>query len=200
MQNIQDQFSDIVSKLSAEYSNMTPVLNKICAMLLSSIDDNFASGGRWDGIGTGLFSGGSQKWTPLAKSTKKRYAQKGWNNLNATLNRSGSGLRSSVTAKVSNGHSIVIGSNKEYAAIHQFGGTVDYPERESSAKWKAKKNSNGNYQYRFAKSNAKGKSIIERKFKVGGHSVVIPPRPFVTLAPKDVEAIITYLAKLLSQN
>ncbi len=200
MQNIQNQFSNIVSQLSAEYKNIAPVLEKICAMVLSSIDDNFASGGRWDGIGTGIFSGGSQKWTPLANSTKKSYARKGWNNLNATLNRSGSGLRSSITAKVVSGNSILIGSNKEYAAIHQFGGTIDTPERESSAKWKASKNKNGNYQYRFAKNSAKGKSIIERKFKVGGYSTVIPPRPFVTLTIKDVESIISYLAKLLSQN
>lgn len=198
MQSIQSQYSNIITKLSAEFKNMTPVLEKVSAMVLSSIDDNFASGGRWDGTGTGIFSGGSQKWTPLANSTKKSYAQKGWNNLNATLNRSGSGLRSSITAKVLGGNSIVIGSNKEYAAIHQFGGTIDFPERESSAKWKASKNKNGNYQYRFAKNTAKGKNILERKFKVGGYSTVIPPRPFVTLTTKDVENIIIYLAKLIS--
>lgn len=200
MQSASVQYSEIIKKLGRDFDNLNPLLQKVCSMVLSSIDDNFAAGGRWDGKGTDITSGGSHKWTPLANSTIKSYKRKGWNNLNATLNRSGSGLRSSVTAKVVNGNSVVIGSNKEYAAMHQFGGTIDYPVRESSAKWRATKNKNGNYQYRFAKSSAKSRNIIERKFKVGGHSVSIPARPFVTLTEKDLNEIVDFLSQFILQN
>ena len=200
MQSASTQYSEIIKQLNKEFNNLNPLLLKVCGMILSSIDDNFAAGGRWDGKGTDITSGGTHKWVPLASSTIKSYKRKGWNNLNATLNRSGSGLRSSVTAKVTNGSSIAVGSNKEYAAIHQFGGNIDYPVRESSAKWRATKNKNGNYQYRFAKSSAKSRSIIERKFKVGGHSVSIPARPFVTLTEKDMRDIVEFLAQFIVQN
>jgi len=200
MQSASTQYSEIIKQLNKEFNNLNPLLLKVCGMILSSIDDNFAAGGRWDGKGTDITSGGTHKWVPLASSTIKSYKRKGWNNLNATLNRSGSGLRSSVTAKVTNGSSIAVGSNKEYAAIHQFGGNIDYPVRESSAKWRATKNKNGNYQYRFAKSSAKSRNIIERKFKVGGHSVSIPARPFVTLTEKDMRDIVEFLAQFIVQN
>lgn len=192
------QLQNLLKELSTQYGNIYPILQNLAYEIENIIDSNIAAGGRWDGQGTDLFSGGNFRWTPLSKSTIKAYMKMGRTG-EPTLYRSGR-LRQSTAATVLGNSKIVLSSNSDYSAIHQFGGTIDFPERESSAKWKASKNQNGNYQYRFAKSKAKGKSILERKFKLKARSVTIPARPFLTLSPEDIEHLIDYIHRMLSQT
>lgn len=192
------QLQNLLKELSTQYGNIYPILQNLANEIENIIDSNIAAGGRWDGQGTDLFSGGNFRWTPLSNSTIKAYKKKGFSN-NPTLYRSGR-LRAATEVNLLGKSKIVLSSNSDYSAIHQFGGKIDFPERESSAKWKASKNQNGNYQYRFSKSKAKGKSILERKFRVKAHSITIPARPFLTLSPEDIEHMIDYIHKMLSQT
>lgn len=120
--DIAKQLTSMVGQLKTRYdAKLAPVLDRVCALIESAIDDNFDAHGRWDGNESqiNIFSGGSQKWIPLAESTKRDYARFGYE-LEPTLYRTGT-LRNSIEARRYGDTSIVVGSNLEYAAAHNFG-------------------------------------------------------------------------------
>lgn len=102
----------------------------------AGIARNFQKQGAWSGSGDiGLLSGGNAKWKELSPITKALYRKKGWKQ-EPTLSRTGGGLASSIEIRPNaSGLGITISANKEYAAIHQFGGqtgrnlTVTIPAR-----------------------------------------------------------------------
>ena len=196
---LNNKFNGMIAQLEKEFgkSKITPALTKISALVKTAINENFASYGRWDGSGSDLFDGGNFRWKPYAKSTKKQRQRKGMQTANVTLIGSNK-MKRTIQVNPFGSSSIKITSNSPYAAIHQYGGTMDIPARESEAKWKATKNKkSGNYSFRFAKSKAKGKNIISRKFMKKAYQIKIPARPFVTLTEKDVDQIINACLKLL---
>ena len=112
--------NDIFGTLIANASNLQPVMAKVRAFVMNAIQRNFDSKGRWDGKGTGFLSGGTQKWKPLANSTKKKYKKQGITDLDPTLNRSQYGLYKSIQV-YSKGTEIHATSAFPYANVHQFG-------------------------------------------------------------------------------
>lgn len=194
MNGFSTQYTNILKQIKDKYNTLTPLLHRISALVITLIDKNFSAGGRWDGSGTGLFSGGPHRWTPLAKSTQKVYQKLGYD-LKPTLNRTGR-LRASIDAYPQGKSSIVITANASYASTHQFGATINIPARESSAKWKAKKNkATGNYSFRFANKKSNTKNTIARKFMIPAYSINIPARPFITLTDSDLLEILEEIIK-----
>lgn len=159
----------------------SPIIPEIQSIIQTSIDRNFTEVGRFGSDND--FGGGSEKWKQSFRAIKEQ---------GQTLSDTGQ-LAASIYVDVEwdgSGFKIVIGSNKSYAAIHQFGGTVNIPAHERESKWKAKKNKNtGNYTYRFAKSTSKTKNTISRKYRVGAYSFVLPARPFLVIQDEDLEEI-----------
>lgn len=95
-------------------------MKNIAGIFASSTEDNFKDGGRPD------------KWTDLADVTKKQRKKKGhWPG--QILQVTGQ-LASSINTRYDN-DSAVVGSNLDYAAIHQLGGqtgrkkSVEIPAR-----------------------------------------------------------------------
>lgn len=104
-------------------SAVSAALPGIANAVEAGIADNFIERGRWAGSGSiTILAGGSAKWVPLAASTKAAYKKKGWVE-QPTLSRTGGGLAASIEVSP-NGTSLglTMSANKEYAAIHQFGG------------------------------------------------------------------------------
>lgn len=192
MNSISTQIDNAINKIVQDNTDIRPILAKIAALINKSILKNFAEGGRWDGKGTDLFSGGSYKWKPLARSTIKNYRKKGYD-LVPTLNRRGD-LRRTISVVTAGRNSILISANSEYAAIHNYGGTIEIQGGEYEAKWKVKKNKAGNYTYKFAKKKDNAKNVISRKFKRKSRQLIMPARPFLTLTENDVEEIISKLS------
>lgn len=96
-----------LQELAKKSSNLKPLMKNIAGIFASAAEDNFAEEGRPD------------KWQDLSKVTKKLREKKGkWPG--QILQVSGQ-LTSSVNTYYDN-DSAVIGSNLEYAAIHQLGG------------------------------------------------------------------------------
>lgn len=94
-------------ELAKRGENLRPLMKNIAGIFASSTEENFKEEGRPD------------KWTDLAESTKKqRTKQKKWPG--QILQVSGQ-LAASVNTQYDD-DSAVIGSNKDYAAIHQLGG------------------------------------------------------------------------------
>lgn len=98
-----------------EYSGLT---KQITALMLNDFERNFAFGGRWDGKGTGLFSGGNEPWLELSEFTIRRREEEGYGDtpliktrhLLGNIDVSGDGTHIEVTA------------GADYAGLHQFGG------------------------------------------------------------------------------
>lgn len=82
-------------------------MKNIAGILEDSVEENFAQQGR-------------PKWQQLAKSTiEQRTKVNKWPGM--ILQMSSAGLASSITSYYDD-NSAIVGTNKVYAAIHQFGG------------------------------------------------------------------------------
>lgn len=101
---------DVESKLldlAKRSENLRPLMKNIAGIFAYSTEENFKEEGRPD------------KWTDLAESTKKQRTKTG-HYPGQILQVSGQ-LASSISTYYDN-DSAVIGSNLDYAAIHQLGG------------------------------------------------------------------------------
>lgn len=100
---VQEKLLDIAKRVE----NLRPLMKNIAGIFSYSIEENFKEEGRPD------------KWLDLAESTKKQRTKKRkW--LGQILQFEGK-LSASINTYYDN-DSAVIGSNLEYAAIHQLGG------------------------------------------------------------------------------
>jgi len=97
----------LLKKLAAKTENLRPLMKNIAGIMADSVEENFDKEGRPD------------KWTPLAKVTIKQRSKKGY--WPGRILQVRGDLASSITSKYDN-NSAVVGTNKIYAAIHQFGG------------------------------------------------------------------------------
>lgn len=94
-------------ELAQKGENLRPLMKNIAGIFASTTEENFKNEGRPD------------KWTELTEATKKqRTKQKKWPG--QILQVSGQ-LASSISTQYDD-ESAVIGSNLDYAAIHQLGG------------------------------------------------------------------------------
>ena len=103
-ENITQKLNEIQKKLG----DLTPVFNQIGHTLIYIVEENFESES---------FLG--KPWTPLKDSTKKQKAKKGYKKI---LQNRGH-LAESIDFEASK-NKLVLGTNVEYAAIHQFGGNA----------------------------------------------------------------------------
>lgn len=96
-----------LKKLSGKTQNLRPVMRNIASIMMDSVEENFAQQGR-------------PKWKDLAEVTKKQRKKEGkWPGM--ILQKSQGGLVDSISSDYGDDYAIV-GTNKKYAAIHQFGG------------------------------------------------------------------------------
>ena len=96
-----------LKRLSEKTQNLRPVMRNIAGIMMDSVEENFAQQGR-------------PKWKDLAESTKKQRKKEGkWPGM--ILQKSQGGLVDSISSEHGDDYAIV-GTNKKYAAIHQFGG------------------------------------------------------------------------------
>lgn len=101
------EVTEALLNLAKRTENLRPLMKSIAGIFASSIEENFKNEGRPD------------KWVDLAESTKKQRTKKRkWPG--QILQVEGQ-LASSVTTQYDD-DSAVIGSNKDYARIHQLGG------------------------------------------------------------------------------
>ena len=112
-------------------------------------------------------------WAPL----KQRYARRKRYNKDKVLTLRGY-LRSYIHYQVTGGDSVEVGSNQKYAAIHQFGGEIDMPERQAAVRYRS-------VAGRVLFAGKKHKRATERAVTIPVHFVKIPARPFLGLSAED---------------
>lgn len=153
--------SAALARLERATSNLSPVMAQIAGVMHDEVEENFAQEGR-------------PRWLGLKPPVSSRRAG------GKILQDSGL-LAASITAG-SNASSAWVGTNKIYAAIHQFGGQtkphVILPRNK--------------------KALAFGGRVVK---KVNHPGSKIPARPFLAITPSGEERIIgkveTYLAGLI---
>lgn len=142
-------------RAAAEMRNPTPMMRSLAGIMLQAVEDNFAEEGR-------------PKWVDLHPGTKLSRSIEGkWPG--KILQRSGQLAASIVQAYDVN--TAVVGTNKVYGAIHQFGGRTK--PHVIRAKNKRALSFGG---------------IVVRQVNHPGSN--IPARPYLRLSPRDVRDMV----------
>jgi len=117
-------------------------------------------------------------WAPL----QPRYARRKKYNRDKVLTLRGY-LRSYIHYQVPDAHTVEVGSNQKYAAIHQFGGEIDKPERQATVRYRSVAG-----RVLFAnKTHTRG--VTAKAVTVPVHFVKIPARPFLGISAADDKEI-----------
>lgn len=113
-----DRLQYKLRELRRRGQDMRPVFAAIGEDLVSSIQQSFETGGRYSTPGDPV--GGSKPWKRLSTATEERRQSRGhWPG--KILMESGR-LASSIDRQTVGNDYVVVGTNLEYAAIHQYGG------------------------------------------------------------------------------
>lgn len=113
-------------------------------------------------------------WAPL----QQRYARRKKYHKDKVLTLRGY-LRSYIHYQIPNAQTVEVGSNQKYAAIHQFGGEIDKPERQATARYRSVAG-----RVLFAKkSHTRG--VTQKAVTIPVHFVKIPARPFLGISAAD---------------
>ena len=103
---LDGNITEKLTKLQEKVQDLTPVMCQIGYTLIDTVEQNFE---------TESFLG--RPWHPLAESTKRQKAKRGYEKI---LQNRGT-LAESIDF-VATKDKLILGTNVEYAAIHQFGG------------------------------------------------------------------------------
>ena len=116
------EINRLLRRLRRKMGDLTPVMEEIGELIVSSVQENFNRGGRYSKPGS--WRGGNKKWKELAPSTIKERKRLGYYDKDTDsceiLVRTGE-LKDSITYDAGKDY-VTVGTDKVYAAIHQFGG------------------------------------------------------------------------------
>lgn len=189
-----NSLSAFINTLHNAFGDVTPALTEIAQIIVDSISENFDVGGRHGAGELGGSNGATGTWVPSQRALGKipsRYSKK--KGAGQTLQDTG-GLAQSITYTIS-GQTIQIGSNKHYAAIHQFGGVINHP--------------GGTPYIVMAKKGEKPRAHFIKKDDdyppgvkfTGAHQIPIIARPFAVIqTPEDTDDIKDALTKYYARR
>lgn len=170
---------DLLKQLQAKAKAPGSAMRQIAGIMHRAVEKNFEAQGR------------PTPWLPLALSTQKQRAREGhWPGKILQVHGQ---LVGSITRRYT-ATEAVVGTNKEYALIHQLGGTVQHPP--STAKVFFKKHRRGKH---------KGHTLFSKESKASygmsvqkqGYSITIPARPFMTLVAEELAKCKAVLLKFI---
>ena len=101
------EIQQLLKKLISKTANLRPLMKNITAIMMDSTEENFEKEGR------------PERWNSLAKTTIKQRIKKGY--WPGRILQTQGDLAASITSKYDE-NSAIVGTNKVYASIHQFGG------------------------------------------------------------------------------
>lgn len=118
--------------------------------------------------------------TPWAKLSPA-YARRKKYNSDKVLTLRGY-LRRGVRYQVTGPAEVEVGSNSEYAAIHQLGGTIEIKARQATVRYRS-------VAGRVLFASKKHKRVTERQVTIPAHQVTIDARPFLGVSAEDEKNI-----------
>lgn len=162
---VQDEaVQALLRRLQASVTDLSPAMQDIGARLLSQVNIGFRDArDPW-----------GNAWKPL-KHPRKR--NKAGGDRGRPLSDTGR-LRNSFSSRA-DATSVTVGTNTRYAAIHQFGGTVEHAARSIRVRLRTVKNANGKNVTRFAKDSYKrGRAVWGT---ANAWSTTVPARPMLPI-------------------
>lgn len=173
----EDEVRANLDALLDRMANPQPFYQSVGNLMVGSVGENFRREQTPEGA----------PWQPLRPATIRARQRRGKSAL-AILRETGV-LAGSISYEVEPG-GVWIGSPVRYAAIHQFGGTIDKEARAGQIFRRQYKD--GSFGRRFAKK--KLKTTVATDVAIGAHQITIPARPFLGVSAQD-KADIIYLAR-----
>lgn len=166
---LKDVQADL-QEISVRAVHLGRPMRVISIKMINSIHENFREGGRYSTEGSMI--GGSNKWTKAKKPPQ--YRSKAGGERGTLLLRSTHLMRSIVPDSTDSTASA--STNVEYAAIHNFGGTVkSYARSEIFTRGR-----NGSGRFTAGTKAGQGHTIKE-------HDKTIPARPYMVVQPQDLD-------------
>lgn len=164
--SVENQAGQALQQLVEAGRNPRSALKVIGEYLVRQTDTRFRAEQSPDGT----------PWAPLAPGTieDKRLARK----ILKILQRDGI-LRRSITYQVLSDEAVAVGSNLQYAAVHQFGATINREARQQTLYFRIRK---GRVENRFARQE---KADFAQDVQVGPSTQTVPARPFLGLNDSD---------------
>ncbi|MDQ0454714.1 phage virion morphogenesis protein [Rhizobium paknamense] len=175
---IRDGLTPTLERLVTVADNPAAIMGDVAAYLLTSTQQRFEQEIGPDG----------QKWKPLKARTASVRAGRG-RKMRGTdhILRDTVRLYSSLSTS-SDASSATIGTNVEYAAIHQFGGVIRQTARSQKLSLKRIR---GSKKVRFVKAGTKGATELEAI--IGAREITIPARPYLGINDADRAEIATII-------
>ncbi len=182
-----ERVSFLLAEIQKRAGDMRKVMSAVGQEAIRSFEQNFEAQGRYSVVGS--YIGGDNKWEPLSPTTEKIKEKKGKKPPYSILQESGR-LADSITsqAKITiDQNSVTIGTNLEYAPIHEYG---------------AEKGEYGSIILQIDAHKRKSKKGNE--YDVRGHQrrvpnpmFKIPARPYLTIHPDNMQTIVDDLSNYL---
>ena len=163
-------------EITLEDSALRATLDAVAGRLEESAD-------LYDAIGAVLADGVTRRFmaakdpdgTPWAESARAKAGERG----GKTLTDSGR-LQHSITWSVQ-ADGVLVGSNVEYAAIHQFGGEIKRKARSQVLAFDGA----GRFAARKTTSRRRTGTVPIAIAQIGAHTITLPARPFLGVDAED---------------
>lgn len=173
-----DNFARFLEERAAKLSriDLSQPMRVLLVLAKANVKEHFATGTAPDGT----------VWQPLKRP---RQGKRHKNSSPLPLRDTGL-LMASVTSAGPHhverltDSSMEVGTNLEYAGIHQYGGTVHHPERSRNKPW--------------VFTNDSGDTVFTRKVKA--HDVTIPARPFLGWSERLIKQCADVLGEVLEKE
>lgn len=143
------------------------ILETIGEAYVSIVDDQFNSeGDAW-----------GKPWQKI--STKRRRGKR----ITASILTDTGDLRRNTSFRIV-GDKVIVTNNKEYAAIHNFGGEIKIPKRKQTIRLKK-----GRFVSQFTKTGAKRKGVKARQVTIPATKFNMPQREFFVVNKKVLQSL-----------
>lgn len=132
---------------------------------------------------------GRPKWKPLSPAYKRRRYKKGYTGNILTVSGQ---LLKSIVAQTEN-NTAIVSTNKVYAPIHNFGGTINMPARSNL--YTQNRIKRGKNKGKFTKRTTYGKGAT-----IKAHKIVIPKREFMNIPDNELSKLLKKVKTLVANN
>ncbi|PKL44326.1 MAG: hypothetical protein CVV41_06725 [Candidatus Riflebacteria bacterium HGW-Riflebacteria-1] len=200
-----EQVKELLNTIVNRIGDASEALNAIGDEMISSVEENFAAGGRYSSPED--IVGGDKKWQALSRTTLAIKERKGLKGPHQILIESGGMVASIGKSKKVDKNTVSISAGKEYAAMQHFGAKKgEFGIHDVLIK--AHVSNMTQHGQRVGKNGKLGKArdlAVSRS--VRGHFRKqaipwgdVPARPFMTLHPSNIENIIGMLADYIASE
>jgi phage virion morphogenesis protein len=166
---IENTASETLIRLVAIANDPSVIMRDIAGYVLFSTQRRFETETGPDGV----------KWKALSPRTAKARIGRGKVRGYAHILRQSNRLYQSLIM-ASDSNTSQVGTNAEYALIHQAGGDIEMPERQARVTFKKIRGANN---VRFVKPGTKDATV--KDVTIGAHIIRMPARPYLGINEAD---------------